>query len=498
MSTDQVHEINPERARNCLVQANFLKEEGKFNEALELCDQVINKFEPTNIKAYLLAAEIFLDNGPAGEAKNVAKEYKIPVKAKPSDYTQEEVKILMCLARSQFQLKEYGDCSITIKRILEMDHGYLDAVELEADIKLENKHYPEAIKAYRSLLNRGHNTNNMYFSLGAAYLEKGEYPQAYYYLNLLIKAGLTDPALETLFKQARKHVTNMVIKTDKSMNYFESWLLRIIPFWAVDRINTYVTNIVTEQKTAEALYTDPMTGLFSKTAVDVYLPNYHAKVTAPQAFYICRLDIDYFKSINDCLGHEVGDRVIVAFGKLLKEHFPNRAFRVGGDEFLWAFEGTEFEAKEKGRHFREAVENNIKPTINMELTASPIRDAVTGAHITLPWNITCSQGIAEWPSTKSFPEVERDADANQYQAKLPINGKNAVFYNMKMEVKGERPIGYTVNLLIILTEEATSRNYKSWWEMKDSLKSSPEILTILEKAMIKADAEKQKHLSVVK
>ncbi len=497
MNNDQVHEINPERARNCLVQANFLKEEGKLNEALELCDQVINKFEPTNIKAYLLAAGIFSDNGAPEKALEVAKAFKIPVKAKLNEYTQEEIKLSMFLATAHFQLKQFPDCIQTIKRILEMDHGYLDAVELEADIKLEKGQFAEAIKAYRSLLNRGHNTNNMYFSLGAAYLKMSEYPQAYYYLNLLKKAGLSDPALERLFKKARNHVTEIVIRTDKSMNFFEKFLLRIIPFWAVDRINTYVNTVISEQKTAEALYTDPMTGLYSKTAVDVYLPNFHAKTVSPKLFFICRLDIDFFKSINDCLGHEIGDRVIVAFGKMLKEHFPNRAFRVGGDEFLWAFEGTEAEALEKGKRFREAVEKNIRTVLNQELAASPIRDAISTEPIFIQWNITCSQGIAEWSASKTYLDAEREADTNQYQSKLPTVGKNAVFYKMKLVDKGERPVGYTVTLLNHLTTASKAKNYKTWWELKNSLPVA-EINSILETATKKADADKQKELTAIK
>src|SRR3546814_2714293 len=47
------------------------------------------------------------------------------------------------------------------------------------------------------------------------------------------------------------------------------------------------------------------------------------------------LDLDHFKQINDLLGHEAGDRALVAFANLVQSSKrPNDVFgRVGGEEF---------------------------------------------------------------------------------------------------------------------------------------------------------------------
>ena len=47
------------------------------------------------------------------------------------------------------------------------------------------------------------------------------------------------------------------------------------------------------------------------------------------------IDIDNFKSVNDTLGHHVGDALIIAVAKKLKNYFGNQALvaRLGGDEF---------------------------------------------------------------------------------------------------------------------------------------------------------------------
>ena len=44
-------------------------------------------------------------------------------------------------------------------------------------------------------------------------------------------------------------------------------------------------------------------------------------------------DINGMKLINDANGHKFGDLVIKRVGKIMKQHFPNAAYRIGGDEF---------------------------------------------------------------------------------------------------------------------------------------------------------------------
>ena len=52
------------------------------------------------------------------------------------------------------------------------------------------------------------------------------------------------------------------------------------------------------------------------------------------AFYI--IDLDHFKEVNDTLGHQFGDKVLVEFSNRLRKIFrPNDCVgRFGGDEFI--------------------------------------------------------------------------------------------------------------------------------------------------------------------
>jgi diguanylate cyclase (GGDEF)-like protein len=54
------------------------------------------------------------------------------------------------------------------------------------------------------------------------------------------------------------------------------------------------------------------------------------------------LDIDRFKHVNDTYGHDAGDRLIVEFGKALKDNLRASDFiaRLGGDEFCVIFPNT--------------------------------------------------------------------------------------------------------------------------------------------------------------
>lgn len=52
-------------------------------------------------------------------------------------------------------------------------------------------------------------------------------------------------------------------------------------------------------------------------------------------------DLDNFKQINDQYGHDEGDRILVAFADILRNHFdPENIFRLGGDEFAVLFPGA--------------------------------------------------------------------------------------------------------------------------------------------------------------
>lgn len=81
---------------------------------------------------------------------------------------------------------------------------------------------------------------------------------------------------------------------------------------------------------------DVLTGVYNRsTGIDLVTDYIQSKDTSLYSALII-IDIDHFKQINDCLGHQAGDDLLIEFGQLLKQVFSYEdiIFRLGGDEFI--------------------------------------------------------------------------------------------------------------------------------------------------------------------
>ncbi|MWD27274.1 diguanylate cyclase [Aquicoccus sp. SCR17] len=88
----------------------------------------------------------------------------------------------------------------------------------------------------------------------------------------------------------------------------------------------------------EQAFTDTLTGLKNRRAMDHVLERLTAAgVAAP--FALMHLDLDYFKQVNDRLGHAAGDHVLQQVARILVEETRSGdvVARVGGDEFVIVF-----------------------------------------------------------------------------------------------------------------------------------------------------------------
>jgi diguanylate cyclase (GGDEF)-like protein len=83
----------------------------------------------------------------------------------------------------------------------------------------------------------------------------------------------------------------------------------------------------------EEAMTDPLTGLRNRRAADLVLERL---CVARAAFGLLHMDLDFFKAVNDTLGHAAGDFVLENVGRILREQLraEDCAARIGGDEFV--------------------------------------------------------------------------------------------------------------------------------------------------------------------
>ena len=81
---------------------------------------------------------------------------------------------------------------------------------------------------------------------------------------------------------------------------------------------------------------DALTHLKNRNALEHYLQNFVKNRATNNIAYILFIDLDGFKPINDSLGHEFGDQVLVETAQRLNDEIvePNMLARFGGDEFV--------------------------------------------------------------------------------------------------------------------------------------------------------------------
>lgn len=153
--------------------------------------------------------------------------------------------------------------------------------------------------------------------------------------------------------------------------------------------------------------TDKLTDVYNRTLLKDSLEQaIHQANRTNTAFTLIIMDVDHFKKINDELGHEIGDHVLMQLGAFLKDFLrdSDKIFRIGGEEFLILLYNTDeansFDIAEK---IRKGIEN---------LSLIPDR------------TVTVSIGVAGLSSVTDWKQWMKTCDKNLYEAKN--SGRNRV------------------------------------------------------------------------
>ena len=130
----------------------------------------------------------------------------------------------------------------------------------------------------------------------------------------------------------------------------------------------------------ELAYSDPLTGAKSKHAYVEFEDNIDTLIRQEEIdeFAVLVFDVNYLKSINDALGHDVGDRYLTESCALIKEFFKySDVYRYGGDEFIIILEGVDYaKRQELVAAFRETVKKNKGE--NKPVIATGLSDYIKG------------------------------------------------------------------------------------------------------------------------
>ncbi|MBW9274796.1 MAG: GGDEF domain-containing protein [Candidatus Thiodiazotropha sp. (ex. Lucinisca nassula)] len=153
--------------------------------------------------------------------------------------------------------------------------------------------------------------------------------------------------------------------------------------------------------------TDKLTNLYNRTLLKDSLEQaIHQANRTNTPFTLIIMDVDHFKKINDELGHDIGDHVLVQLGIFLKDFLrdSDKIFRIGGEEFLILLYNTdEANSIDMAEKIRKGIEN---------LSLIPDR------------KVTVSIGVAGLSSVRDWKHWMKTCDKNLYEAKN--SGRNRV------------------------------------------------------------------------
>jgi diguanylate cyclase (GGDEF)-like protein/PAS domain S-box-containing protein len=145
---------------------------------------------------------------------------------------------------------------------------------------------------------------------------------------------------------------------------------------------------------------DPLTGLYNRIYFEEEMSRIEKARYETVGILVC--DVDGLKLVNDTLGHDQGDRLLIAAARVIRDSFRegDLAARIGGDEFAIVLPNTT----------EPAVENacqRIQETVDTYNAATP----------ELPLSISVGFAVKNG-SHKNLKDVFKEADNHMYRKKL--------------------------------------------------------------------------------
>ena len=198
----------------------------------------------------------------------------------------------------------------------------------------------------------------------------------------------------------------------------EIWIsMKTVPMFDIDNnikgglgiVEDITKRIETEKKIRYQAFYDHLTGLANRLTLNNHLTQQLEKLKINQRFgAVLFIDIDYFKNINDSLGHDIGDILLQIFASRASSLVSTQdtVARLGGDEFVILLSDISDDI---------LLANNYANEIAQELHTiikKPIKIKQHTLHITLSIGATLVSA-----EQKSMNDVLKQADIAMYRAK---------------------------------------------------------------------------------
>ncbi len=140
---------------------------------------------------------------------------------------------------------------------------------------------------------------------------------------------------------------------------------------------------ITGQKITEELsVTDQLTQLYNRLKLkSVFNSEIERASRYKQTFSVIMSDIDYFKSVNDTYGHNIGDKTLIDVAKILKENSRTTDIvgRWGGEEFMIVLPQTDIKAAaEHAEILREKIEQHSFEAVGRKTSSFGVSSFIEG------------------------------------------------------------------------------------------------------------------------
>ncbi|MDP2850344.1 MAG: diguanylate cyclase [Sulfuricurvum sp.] len=184
------------------------------------------------------------------------------------------------------------------------------------------------------------------------------------------------------------------------------FLLLVAFLWRYILLKRYNTRLLVLSTT------DKLTGLYNRQKIDEKLNEEQHKVNRYKNYHcsIMMIDVDFFKNINDTLGHQEGDNVLRKLADVMKKTLRQTDVigRWGGEEFIVILSHTSLEEVENvADHLRKCVSEYPFESIGF---------------------VTISIGVGEFIYDEEVHECVKRVDAALYKAKE--SGRNRVISSL--------------------------------------------------------------------
>ncbi len=187
---------------------------------------------------------------------------------------------------------------------------------------------------------------------------------------------------------------------------------------AADMILLAIEDITERRKMEKALreskerfeyksFHDALTGLYNRSYFSEQLARLGKDLARSAPVSIILIDIDGLKIVNDTLGHQAGDDLLLSAAKIISESFRevDVVARIGGDEFCIILPGVDNKAA-------LAKKNGISKAIRTYNRGNP------PIVLSMSVGVATSEGVPE----ESIYDIYQRADENMYEYKLIQTG----------------------------------------------------------------------------